>query len=188
MSEFIEECRREWKRLGVPDPIANEMAADLAADLREAEADGASAEEVLGNGAFDPRTFAATWANERGVTQTRSSGKTRWRRVLLGLVALALALAAIAFSLSLATSTKHAPNPAATVRQPTTTVATTRVPDLIGLGQEQAITAAKAAGLAVRVSLRKHGSLPAGTVLEQAPAAGNILARGATVTLIVAKK
>ena len=31
MNEFIEECRREWRRLGVPDPIANEMAADLAA-------------------------------------------------------------------------------------------------------------------------------------------------------------
>ena len=34
MSQFVEECRREWKRLGVPDPVANEMAADLAADLK----------------------------------------------------------------------------------------------------------------------------------------------------------
>jgi hypothetical protein len=33
VSEFIEECRREWKRLGVPDAAANEMAADLTADL-----------------------------------------------------------------------------------------------------------------------------------------------------------
>ncbi len=67
MSEFVEECRREWKRLGVPDPIAGEMAADLAADLAEAEADGVSAEQVLGSGAFDPRGFAASWASERGV-------------------------------------------------------------------------------------------------------------------------
>src|SRR6266516_556314 len=67
VSEFVEECRREWKRLRVPDLIANEMAADLAADLREAEAEGASAEEVLGSGAFDPRSFAASWAAERGV-------------------------------------------------------------------------------------------------------------------------
>jgi hypothetical protein len=67
VSEFAEECRREWKRLRVPDLIANEMAADLAADLREAEAEGASAEEVLGSGAFDPRSFAASWAVERGV-------------------------------------------------------------------------------------------------------------------------
>jgi hypothetical protein len=69
VNEFVEECRREWKRLHVPDPIANEMAADLEADLAEAEAEGASAEEVLGSGAFDPRSFAASWAAERGVVQ-----------------------------------------------------------------------------------------------------------------------
>ena len=49
MHEFVEECRREWHRLGVPDPIANEMAADLAADIEEAESEGGSAEDVLGN-------------------------------------------------------------------------------------------------------------------------------------------
>jgi hypothetical protein len=67
MSDFVEQCRREWKRLRVPDPVANEMAADLAADLTEAEAEGVSAEEVLGRSAFDPRSFAASWAAERGV-------------------------------------------------------------------------------------------------------------------------
>jgi hypothetical protein len=68
--EFVEECRREWKRLRVPGPAANEMAADLEADLKEAEADGASAEEVLGSGAFDPRGFAAAWATARGLVPT----------------------------------------------------------------------------------------------------------------------
>jgi hypothetical protein len=68
VSEFVEECRREWQRLGVPDPIANEMAADLTADLEEAAAEGASPEDVLGNSAFDPRRFAAAWATARGVT------------------------------------------------------------------------------------------------------------------------
>ena len=68
MSEFVDECRREWRRLGVPDPVANEMAADLTADLDEAEAEGASAEDVLGTSAFDPRRFAASWAVARGVT------------------------------------------------------------------------------------------------------------------------
>lgn len=68
MNEFVEECRREWRRLGVPDPVANEMAADLTADLQEAEAEGASPEDVLGNSAFDPRRFAAAWATARGVT------------------------------------------------------------------------------------------------------------------------
>lgn len=80
MSEFVEECRREWRRLGVPDPVANEMAADLEADLEEAEAEGVSAEEVLGSGAFDPRSFAAAWAAERGVIQPPPSGQTHRRR------------------------------------------------------------------------------------------------------------
>jgi hypothetical protein len=68
VSEFVEECRRERRRLGVPDPIANEMAADLTADIEEAEAEGGSAEDVLGNSVFDPRRFAASWAGARGVT------------------------------------------------------------------------------------------------------------------------
>ena len=67
MNRFVEECRREWRRLRVPDAIANEMAADLAADLAEAEAEGASAEDVLGDAVFDPRGFALSWAEERGV-------------------------------------------------------------------------------------------------------------------------
>lgn len=67
VNDFVEECRREWRRLRVPDRVANEMAADLKADLDEAEAEGASAEAVLGREAFDPRSFAASWAAERGV-------------------------------------------------------------------------------------------------------------------------
>lgn len=67
MSEFVEECRREWRRFGVPDAVANEMAADLTVDLDEAEADGGTPQDALGNSAFDPRRFAE-WATARGVT------------------------------------------------------------------------------------------------------------------------
>jgi hypothetical protein len=69
VSQFVAVCRREWKRLGVPEIAANEMAADLEADLAEAQADGVSPEEVLGNGYFDARSFAASWALARGVAQ-----------------------------------------------------------------------------------------------------------------------
>jgi hypothetical protein len=80
MSDFVEQCRREWRRLGVPDPLAEEMAADLASDLSEAEADGVSAEELLGSSAFDPRSFAASWAAERGIIPAAPSpGKARRR-------------------------------------------------------------------------------------------------------------
>jgi len=93
LSEFVEECRREWKRLRVPDPVANEMAADLAADLAEADAEGASAEEVLGSGAFDPRSFAAAWAAERGVIQPpppTAPSSTRRSRMPAAIAAFAL--------------------------------------------------------------------------------------------------
>jgi len=80
VSEFLDECRREWRRLGVPQPVANEMAADLAADLDEAEAEGGSAEDVLGNSAFDPRRFASAWAIARGVTGPPASNRpSLWR-------------------------------------------------------------------------------------------------------------
>ena len=92
MSEFVEECRREWKRLRVPRTIADEMADDLTADLQEAEADGASVEEVLGSGASDPRAFAAAWASERGIIRRRARRIRRpW---LVAVVALLIGLVA----------------------------------------------------------------------------------------------
>ena len=81
MNRFVKECRREWKRLRVPDSVANEMAADLASDLAEAQAEGASIEDVLGSSAFDPRAFAAAWAAERGVSQppmAPAGSRPRW--------------------------------------------------------------------------------------------------------------
>ncbi len=92
MSDFVDQCRREWKRLRVPDPVAEEMAADLAADLREAEADGVSAEELLGSSVFDPRSFAASWAAERGVIPGAPRRATAARKPL-ALLALAAVFA-----------------------------------------------------------------------------------------------
>jgi len=60
----------------------------LAADLKEAEAEGASAEEVLGSGAFDPRSFAASWAAERGVAHPAPSRERVSKRSFM-LVAIA---------------------------------------------------------------------------------------------------
>ena len=96
MNQFVDECRREWRRLGVADPVANEMAADLTADLEEAEAEGGSAEDVLGNSAFDPRRFAAAWAAARGVTSPPPPDRpSLWRPPL------AIALAALLVVLTL---------------------------------------------------------------------------------------
>jgi hypothetical protein len=98
VSEFVDECRREWRRLGVPDPVANEMAADLTADLEEAEAEGGSPEDVLGNSAFDPRRFAAAWAAARGVTSPSTPDRPSfWRPpVTIAITALLGALTIVA--------------------------------------------------------------------------------------------
>lgn len=89
MNAFVEECRREWRRLGVPEAVAAEMAADLEADLAEAEAEGVSAEEVLGSGAFDPRSFAAAWATERGFAG-RPRRSRQSSRIPIAIAALAI--------------------------------------------------------------------------------------------------
>jgi hypothetical protein len=100
MSDFVQQCRMEWKRLRVPDPLAEEMATDLASDLSEAEAEGISAEELLGRSAFDPRSFAASWAAERGIIPIPPSrGNARRRPLALvtftALAAVALVVAAL---------------------------------------------------------------------------------------------
>jgi hypothetical protein len=95
VSKFVEECRREWRRLRVPDSLAKEMAADLTADLEEAKAEGASVEDVLGSSAFDPRSFARSWAASAGVIQastTPPDGSSRRWLPLAALVASAIAV------------------------------------------------------------------------------------------------
>jgi hypothetical protein len=95
VNDFVDECRREWKRLGVPDAVAGEIAAELVADLEEAAAEGATAEDVLG-GAADPRALAAAWAAERGVIASRAPNARRRRAVRLPAAIAALAVLAIA--------------------------------------------------------------------------------------------
>lgn len=95
VSRFVEECRREWKRLNVPETIAEEMAADLSADLEEAEAEGSSIEDVLGSSALDPRAFAATWAAERGVSRAPAPPPSRRWLTVAALAATTVAVAGI---------------------------------------------------------------------------------------------
>jgi hypothetical protein len=103
MSEFVEQCQREWRRLGVAGPLAREMAADLASDLEEAEAEGVSASEYLGSSASDPRSFAASWAAERGVIPTPSRAKSRRTPLALVVFTAVAATAVVVAVLLLAT-------------------------------------------------------------------------------------
>jgi hypothetical protein len=106
VNEFVEQCRREWRRLHVPDADADEMAAELAADLEQAEAEGVSAEEVLGAAAADARSFAAAWAGERGVTPWHVR---RGKRALPVAALAALAAIAIAGAVLVAVASPSTP-------------------------------------------------------------------------------
>lgn len=105
MTQFVEECLREWKRLDVPDAVANEMAAELEADLSDATADGLSPEELLGDGVFDARSFAATWAAERGVVPSPPAPAPRSRRTLIAAVTGALAVVTLFAGIAVLTAT-----------------------------------------------------------------------------------
>lgn len=91
MSDFVDQCRQEWRRLGVTNPLAEEMAADLASDLEDAEAEGVSAADYLGASASDPRAFAASWASARGIIPAPPSAETSRRRPLALIAFTALA-------------------------------------------------------------------------------------------------
>jgi hypothetical protein len=112
LDPFVEKCRKEWKRLGVPDAVANEMASDLEADLREADSEGTTREEVLGDGVFDPRTFAESWASERGVVGPAPSRPSApWRSPMLVAVVAFAIVAAVGLGLVL--GSRVAPSAAA---------------------------------------------------------------------------
>jgi len=111
MRPFVEDCLREWKRLGVADPAANEMATDLEADIAEAEADGGSAEDVLGVEAFDAPAFARSWAESRGLIPEPAppaAPPSRFRRWYpVAGIAACLLLALFGVLLLVAKPTKH---------------------------------------------------------------------------------
>lgn len=172
MSEFIEECRREWRRLHVPDPAANEMAADLAADLSEAEAEGASPEELLGDAAFDPRAFARSWAQERGLVIAPTSRPS-------SRLALALALAAIVIGGSIAGALLL------TQASPRRQVPVVSVPDFIGMNVARAMHLGMSTGVNLGIRYR---TIPGGRshfVRAQFPRAGAQVKQGAPVQLVV---
>jgi hypothetical protein len=165
MSPFVEECRREWERLGVPDLLADEMATELDADLAEAEADGVSAAEMVGES--DPQCFAATWASERGLVSEPAPPKRRRRRwpwVVVAFVFLASLLSWLALQ---SWGTGHASSgPPVQVRQRIT------VPNLIGKRACPAEKVALDAGLIVRhVPSRRCGA----RVVGQWPGPGRMV-------------
>jgi hypothetical protein len=185
MTEFVDECRREWRRLRVPEQLANEMAADLAADLREAETDGASPEELLGSAAFDPRGFAESWARERGLVPPGLNDRLRSRTAAV--IAAVVVVASLAAAVALLADSPTDSHPPTALAPATTVINRDRVavPDVIGLQRGEAIGSAGAAGLKVAIRYRVQKGPSTLDVVAQSPPAGVTVRRGTTLLLVV---
>lgn len=177
MTAYVEECRREWKRLGVPDLLAEEMASDLEADLAEAQADGVSAAEILGES--DPRRFAAAWASERGLVSEplppqKKSRKGLWIGLAVAFVFLVFAGCSSLALITIGTSGSGGGS-AAVVRASGSPVKAVTVPKLVGMTVCKAERTAENAGLLVHAP---DGPCDA-VVVRQKPRAGAVV-RGDT--------
>jgi hypothetical protein len=174
MSPFVEECRQEWKRLGVPDLLAEEMATDLEADLAEAEADGVSAAEMVGES--DPRRFAATWATERGLVSEPAPPERRrriWPWVVLAVLLLGGFFVSFALSSVSAGPSSHSARPATVTPPPKVAV-----PNVVGMRACKATRTLVRSGVdVVRMPGHEHVGNCNLFVVAQAPAPGSVLRR-----------
>jgi hypothetical protein len=149
----------------VPDSLAEEMATELEADLAEAQADGVSAGEMLGES--DPRRFAATWARERGLVSEPPPKKSRkglWIGVAVGLLLILIALPALALITvsSSSISTVKSPEP----------VRSLVIQSFVGMKACQAERAANELGLTVRTVPRSRCNA---VVVGQRPLQGTLI-------------
>lgn len=165
MTAFVEECCQEWKRLGVPDVIAEEMATELETDLAEAEADGVPAAELLGE--TDAPRFAAAWATERGLVADPPP-KNR-RRLWIGLAAGAVLLVVALSTLALVRVDNSA------------SANVVKVPEFLGVKACDAVRIAHVAGLTVVHT--EYKGLCNAQVISQKPAAGRYVALHTPTTL-----
>jgi hypothetical protein len=81
--DVVRKCKRAWRRLGVPREVADEMAAELEADLNAAEEAGVSPDRYVG---LDPVSFAIKWAEARAVTKPRMRLVGTTAAALIGVV------------------------------------------------------------------------------------------------------
>jgi hypothetical protein len=194
MTAYVEECRREWKRLGVPDGLAEEMATELESDLAEAEADGVSAAELLGES--DPRRFAATWAGERGLVSEQPPRKSRkrlwiWVAVGLAVFVFLILFPALVIGVGSGSTSNHLDGLAIPIRQ------TIKVPNLVGSKACPAVRTATRVGFFARP--HQSGDLPHDAVVDgvgyacdsvvarQRPAPGEIVRPHSRLTLRLAE-
>jgi hypothetical protein len=183
MNAFVDECRREWKRLGVPDSLAEEMASDLEADLEDASAEGVSGPEVLGES--DPRRFAANLAVARGLVPDERSGPRRRRTFWLIVSAALVLLVGGLTTLALVSTGTHTSTPPVTTVGPPPQRKTVSLSLVVGLKESRASAILRASGLQFEIVRVPHHR--AGVVVAQIPAAGTHVVRGSIVRLQIGR-
>jgi hypothetical protein len=192
VNELVEECRREWDRLGLPPPVVDDLTAQLEAELEAT--DGEIPARIQGFSTADPRELASALARRRPVRRPRlqytGGGGQRLGRRTGVLVLLALfAIGGVAAVLELQSPSEQESGPVGGTTVGTqTAVDLVTVPKLVGLSTQAATNAAQATGVRIgdTTTVASVGT-PPGTVLREIPAAGVRIPRGTTLTLVVAR-
>jgi hypothetical protein len=79
----LDQCRRTWRKLGVSRADADEMAAELEADIAAAASEGHGPQTIVG---ADVQAFARAWAEQRGNVRGRLHLATSAIAALVGAV------------------------------------------------------------------------------------------------------
>ena len=189
MDGFVEECQREWERLGVPPSVADDLTARLEAEI-EAAGDGVVPASIEGHSTYDVQAFAGTWARTRPAARPRlqyTGGGGKRLTLRSGVLALVVlfTIGAVAAVLEFQSPSEQESR---SNQNTTTAVDLVAVPDLLGLSSSAASAAAQAAGVRIGdTTTEARPGTPSGTVLHQSPDVGAKIPRGNTLTLVVAR-
>jgi PASTA domain len=190
VDEFVEECQREWERLGVPPSVAEDLTARLEAAIEAAGAGDTVPATIAGHSTRDVQAFAGTWARTRPAARPRLqyTGGGANRLTLRSGVIVLLVLFAIGGVAAVLEIRSPSEQESRSNQNTTTAVDLVAVPDLLGLSSSAATAAAQAAGVRIGdTTTEVRPGTPSGTVLHQVPDIGTKIPRGNTLTLVVAK-
>ena len=117
MSHFVEECRREWKRLRVPAQSPTRWPTISQRISVRPKLTVPPRRKCSAAALPDPRAFAAAWASERGIVRPRRLHRLRkrWLVVLASFIVFVLLVVAAGLIAALSVTESSAPRTATTV-------------------------------------------------------------------------
>jgi hypothetical protein len=167
VNQFIEECRREWRRLRVPKSVADDMAAELETDLTEAATEGVNPEELVGS---DARSFARSWAAERGSPRLNQK-----KRLVVAVVVVLVCVAVVGATLAIRAA------PSRATAKPVT-LATLALPPPSGTGPVRVIASPAGVPVVLREELSRDSTRTVGFILLAAGLGGAVAVTGVSLS------